>query len=72
MMNGAPTLANSRFRIGERAVGDDDAGGLDVSASGFDSDMVAYFAVVQFAGSKYLFYNGNDYGRDGVGLAVEV
>jgi hypothetical protein len=43
--------------------------GLDVSASGWDSQMIAYPAVVRHGGRTYLFYNGNDYGATGVGYA---
>jgi predicted GH43/DUF377 family glycosyl hydrolase len=50
---------------------DDSFGGLDVSAGDFDNDMIEYFAVVSHAGRKVMFYNGNDYGRHGVGVAVE-
>ncbi len=51
---------------------DDGYGGLDVSENGFDSEMIAYFCVVRFEEKRFLFYNGNGYGRDGIGLAVEV
>ena len=44
--------------------------GIDVSASGWDSRMQAYPAVVQHHDETYLFYNGNDYGREGFGYAV--
>jgi predicted GH43/DUF377 family glycosyl hydrolase len=50
---------------------DDAAGGLDVSASGWDAEMVEYAAVVSHDGRKYMFYNGNQYGLEGIGLAVE-
>jgi hypothetical protein len=30
---------------------------------------MAYPAVVEAEGRRYLFYNGNNYGRDGFGLA---
>ena len=49
---------------------DDDALGLAPSADGWDSQMMAYPAVVGAGTSTYLFYNGNDYGRDGFGYAV--
>lgn len=49
----------------------DDLAGLDVSESGFDSDMVEYAAVIRHAGRRFMFYNGNNYGYDGIGLAVE-
>lgn len=43
--------------------------GLDVSASGWDSDAIMYAAVVNAGGKTYLFYNGNDFGKDGFGYA---
>jgi hypothetical protein len=49
---------------------DDDALGLAPSREGWDSTMTAYPAVVSAAGRTYLFYNGNDYGREGFGYAV--
>ena len=45
--------------------------GLDVSAAGWDSEMVAYPCVFDAGGRRYLLYNGNGYGRTGIGLAVE-
>jgi hypothetical protein len=51
----------------ERA--DADAG-LDVSPDGWDSQMVCYPFVFRHGGVQYMLYNGNDYGRDGAGLAV--
>ena len=44
--------------------------GIDVSADGFDSAMLCYPNVVTHHGSTYMFYNGNDYGKAGFGLAV--
>lgn len=44
--------------------------GLDVSAEGWDSEMIAYPAVVTTPAGTFLFYNGNGYGRDGFGVAV--
>ncbi|HEX8707876.1 MAG TPA: hypothetical protein VF723_06400 [Pyrinomonadaceae bacterium] len=44
--------------------------GIDVSESGWDSRMQAYPSVVAYREKTYLFYNGNDYGRDGFGYAV--
>ena len=49
----------------------DELAGIDVSNEGFDSDMIEYAAVVSHDGAKFMFYNGNDYGRDGIALAVE-
>jgi hypothetical protein len=44
--------------------------GIGVSASGWDSEMMAYPSVVTTGANTFLFYNGNDYGRDGFGYAV--
>jgi predicted GH43/DUF377 family glycosyl hydrolase len=49
----------------------DSFGGLDVTAGEFDSEMIEYFAVVPYEGRKIMFYNGNDYGRNGFGVAIE-
>lgn len=49
----------------------DDLVGIDVSTSGFDNDMIEYAAVVRYGGRRFMFYNGNNYGIDGIGLAVE-
>ncbi len=44
--------------------------GLDVSSSGWDSEMVGYPFVFDHAGARYMLYNGNGYGKTGFGLAV--
>jgi len=44
--------------------------GIDVSPSGWDSEMQAYPAVVTYENQTYLFYNGNNYGREGFGFAL--
>jgi len=47
---------------------DEDAG-IDVSESGWDSEMIEYTYVFDHAGKKYMLYNGNGYGKDGFGYA---
>ncbi len=42
---------------------------IDVSPSGWDSGSVEYSAVIQAKGNTYLFYNGNDFGATGFGVA---
>ena len=44
--------------------------GLEPSSSGWDSEMVEYPAVIDFGGRRYMLYNGNGYGRTGIGYAV--
>lgn len=48
----------------------DNQAGIDVSPEGWDSETIEYPNVVQHNGNLYMFYNGNQYGRTGVGLAV--
>jgi hypothetical protein len=42
---------------------------LDISVDGFDNRAIMYAAVISVAGKTYCFYNGNDFGRDGIALA---
>lgn len=44
--------------------------GIDVSATGWDSEMICYPFVFDHAGARYMLYNGNGYGKTGFGLAV--
>lgn len=44
--------------------------GIDVSVSGWDSEMIEYPFVFNHNGSRYMLYNGNGYGKTGFGLAV--
>ena len=47
-----------------------ESGFLDVSASGWDSEMVEYPFVFEHKGQLYLLYAGNGFGRTGFGAAV--
>ena len=49
---------------------DDKEAGLGLSDSGWDSEAVAYPYVIRHNDRWYMFYNGNGFGRDGIGLAV--
>lgn len=44
--------------------------GIDVSDSGWDSEMIEYPFVFDHNGRRYMLYNGNGYGKTGIGLAV--
>ena len=44
--------------------------GIDISADGWDSEMIEYPFVFDHQGQRYMLYNGNDYGKTGFGLAV--
>jgi predicted GH43/DUF377 family glycosyl hydrolase len=48
---------------------DDSYINLDVSETGWDSEMVAYPTVFELDGSIYMMYAGNGNGRTGIGLA---
>jgi predicted GH43/DUF377 family glycosyl hydrolase len=48
----------------------DAAVGIDVSENGFDNEMICYPHVVSHGQKLYMFYNGNGFGRDGIGLAI--
>jgi hypothetical protein len=47
----------------------DDEIGIDVSESGWDSQMLAYASVVRHKEKVYMFYNGNNCGETGFGYA---
>jgi hypothetical protein len=55
---------------GENWTRKDDDIGLDVSADGWDSQMLAYACVVRHRDKVYMFYNGNNCGATGFGYAV--
>lgn len=66
-----------RYRIGYAESADglrwerkDDESGIEVSESGWDSEMLAYPFVFDVKGRRYMLYNGNGYGQTGIGLAL--
>ena len=66
----------SAYRIGyaESANGRDfvrmdDRVGIDVSVTGWDSEMIEYAYVFDLGGDRFMIYNGNDFGRTGLGYA---
>lgn len=48
----------------------DDQFGLAYTAGDFDSDMSAYPGLISVGDRLYMFYNGNEYGRQGFGYAL--
>lgn len=48
----------------------DEQAGIDVSASGWDSEMIEYSFVFTHENIQYMLYNGNGYGSNGAGYAV--
>jgi hypothetical protein len=70
------SVRGERYRIGYAESNDgiewtrhDGALGL-LPGTGWESDMVEYPFVFDWQGRRYMLYNGNGYGRTGVGLAV--
>jgi len=49
---------------------DDFLGGLTLSSSGFDNQMMCYPNVFMLDKNIYLLYNGNNFGKEGFGLAI--
>jgi sucrose-6-phosphate hydrolase SacC (GH32 family) len=67
---------NNSYRLGyatsadlKNWVRDDATAGIDVSEEGWDSNMMCYPNVFKCNNEVYLLYNGNDFGRNGFGIA---
>jgi hypothetical protein len=65
-----------RYRIGYAESNDgvvwtrlDEAAGIGVTAGAWDGDMIEYPCIVDVGGRRLMLYNGNEYGRTGIGLA---
>lgn len=48
----------------------DEEVGIDVSSEGWDSEMIEYPFVFEHRDSKYMLYNGNEFGKHGLGIAI--
>ena len=46
--------------------------GIERADTGWDSEMICYCSVVDHSGRQYMFYNGNGFGRAGIGYAKRV
>lgn len=71
-----PTFRNGRYQLGyaqsddlSHWTRDDSLVGLELSASGWDSEMMCYPQVIELDGRLLIFYCGNNFGRDGFGAA---
>jgi hypothetical protein len=67
----------SHYRIGYAESPDglawerlDAAVGIDVSACGFDSEMIEYGCVFDYRGERHMLYNGDGFGATGIGHAI--
>jgi len=48
----------------------DEEVGIDVSDTGWDSETIEYPFIFNHKGDRYMLYNGNEYGKTGIGLAI--
>jgi hypothetical protein len=48
----------------------DNQAGIDVSLDGWDAEMIEYPYIIEHGPQRYMLYNGNGYGRTGIGLAI--
>jgi hypothetical protein len=71
------SVRGDRYRIGYAESADgltwerrDHEAGIEAAPSGWDSGMICYPCVFARSGQELMLYNGNDYGRTGIGLAV--
>lgn len=71
------TAGSSAYRIGYAYskdlfnwTRDDSSAGIDVSDTGWDSNMICYPNIVNSEGQYIMFYNGNGFGQSGFGYAV--
>jgi hypothetical protein len=66
---GGYSLGYAESPDGLRWIRKDSEVGIGRSADGWDSEMICYAAVVPLKDKWIMFYNGNGYGRTGVGVA---
>ena len=49
----------------------DEKAGIEYSKEGWDATMQTYPNVLEMKGRRYLFYNGNGFGKTGIGYAIQ-
>jgi hypothetical protein len=68
---GAYRLGYAESRDGRTWKRMDEQLGLDITPGCFDSEAIMYGAPIEINGTIYLFYNGNDFGREGFAVAKQ-
>jgi hypothetical protein len=70
---------NAGYRVGYAESKDgihwkrtDNLVGIEPSATGWDSEMICYAAVIKVKNKYWMFYNGNGHGLSGMGLAEAI
>jgi len=48
----------------------DEVSGIKVSSDGWDSEMIEYPYIFKCMSNRYMLYNGNGYGKSGIGIAI--
>lgn len=71
------SYATNRYKIGYANSKDgihwnrkDRLVGIEISKSGWDSQSIEYSFVFDHKGTRYMLYNGNNYGKTGFGYAI--
>ena len=54
---------------GKKWIRKDTSAGIDISKDGWDSEMICYPCIFDYLDNRYMFYNGNGYGKTGFGVA---
>ena len=67
---GSYRMGYAESKDGVRFARRDEQAGITVSPEGWDSTMICYPYVVEADGKMYLFYNGNGFGKTGIGYAL--
>jgi len=73
---GYKTDKSASYRVGYAESDDavnwvrmDEKAGIDISPDGWDSEMICYQSIVEWKDKLFMFYNGNGFGRTGIGYA---
>ena len=48
----------------------DEVSEIKVSSDGWDSEMIEYPYIFECMSNRYMLYNGNGYGKSGIGIAI--
>jgi predicted GH43/DUF377 family glycosyl hydrolase len=69
-LNGDYIAGYAESQDGEKWIRNDGKIGITLSKTGWDSKSLSYPSLIGYRGKVYMFYNGNDMGKDGFGYAV--
>ncbi|MDG1689728.1 MAG: hypothetical protein P8I02_02975 [Flavobacteriales bacterium] len=69
-INGKYSITYAESFDGRNWIQMDDKVGIVKSNNGWDSEEIEYPFVFDFNSDRYMLYNGNNYGKSGIGLAI--